>query len=564
MFRKVVQVDDIVARELEYVERFLNGYNFVDPRSGFEFNFAGMSSFELKTALVNYRLQIAKAILEINKIESGEIMNYSAVKAESENRAVDHYNLRLGEGLKKSLEYWDDVKLSIGQITSGKLKAENGKTYTDIIINGIGGSVLGPLMMLIYQLGIDYNFSKDKTVRLFFVSNTDPKSFSQVMQKVDLSRTIMVNISKSGGTAETAGNMEAFNQLVTQKDLNIGKHNIAVTTPGSKFDQYSQKNNFLFTFYMNEATGGRTSIGSAVGMVPAAFSNFDFADFLRGQAYMDEMTRKADPKENPAMLFALVIHDLFVQIGPKNLIGLGYSDAMREVVHYLQQLFMESLGKEYDREGNTVKTGLTIFGGVGTGEQHAFMQQVQKALEDCFVMIMSFRKRNYDYPNIKAVSMGRQLLNFVNGTEEALRTNQKEYVDLVFEKDNLFNLGMLVAFMERVVTILGAFWGINPYDQPGVQDGKKSSDKSAEMSKKLEQIILDIGKIQEVRSEVFIAAIKDKYGEDYSSKLPAIEKILADIEANINVQNSYPLLSGKLNISRRWDGKRWRYTINRI
>jgi glucose-6-phosphate isomerase len=457
--------------------------------------------------------------------------------------------------LEKSIQLFKEIKAFVKDICSGAISNEKGQQYKYIIFNGIGGSFLGPLMMLIAKYGVDYNLDERLSFKMFFVNNTDPESFKQVMSKVNLAETIMVNISKSGGTAETAGNMDEFNNQVEKSYLEIGKHNIAVTTPGSKFDKYSKENKFLNTFYMNESTGGRTSVGSAVGMVPAAFANINFDEVLHGQSYLDELTRQDDPKQNPAMIYALIINDLFERVGPKNLVGLGYSDAMKEVVHYLQQLFMESLGKEYDREGIAAKTGLTIYGGVGTGEQHAFMQQIQKGLEDAFVMIMHFRKRSVDFQNAKAVSMGRQLQNFVLGTEAALRKNEKEYVDIMFEENDPFNMGMMVAFMERVVTILGAFWGINPYDQPGVQDGKLSSDEIADISKHVEKLVAELAGGTITASQIARLTPKTEF------KVVEIDYILSDMEANYKIENAYPELYGRVTIAREWNGKEWEYTF---
>jgi glucose-6-phosphate isomerase len=161
----------------------------------------------------------------------------------------------------------------------------------------------------------------------------------------------MVNISKSGGTQETKGNMDTFNALLSKQNLSMGPHNIAVTTPSSNFDKFAQQNKFMKIFYMNNETGGRTSIVSAVGMVPSAFARLSFDDFLKGQSYMDELTRKENILENPALLVSIGIDILTKQRGRKNMIVLGYSDFLKEFSHYLQQLYMESLGKEYDENG---------------------------------------------------------------------------------------------------------------------------------------------------------------------------------------------------------------------
>jgi glucose-6-phosphate isomerase len=348
--------------------------SYHDPKSNFTLNLSG---FEVLADLNNvqkaYKYAVKHALQKVNEIESGATVNKTANTEESENRAVDHYNLRHpqelvpGKSLQHSLKQWDDINDYISQILNGKIVNENKERYEDVIFNGIGGSFLGPLMLVIALHGDNYNLKKGDQklpLNLHFFSNTDPDSFRVLSEKLDLKKSIMVNISKSGGTAETKGNMDTFNKLLSDQGVTMGPHNIAVTTPGSAFDKFAQANKFMNIFYMNNETGGRTSIVSAVGkyyicivinqylgMVPAAFAKLSFDQFLKGQSYMDELTRNEDMLENPALLIAIGIDYLTKLQGRKNMIVLGYSDFLKEFAHYLQQLYMESLGKEYNEDG---------------------------------------------------------------------------------------------------------------------------------------------------------------------------------------------------------------------
>lgn len=533
----------------DYRKRFFGGYRLFDAASGFMLNYAGAAGFERDRTIRRDRKRIDAALDFSRRIEAAETVNAS------EGRRVDHFNLRKGAGLKKSLAQWEAVKAAIGEIREGRAVNEHGARFTDVIVNGIGGSFLGPLMLLIAKHGADYNFGRGLPLRMHFASNTDPEGFDMLVRKLDLSTTIMVNISKSGGTAETAGNMEAFNALLSAKGFQAGRHNITVTTPGSPFDRESIEKDFMHVFHMNTETGGRTSVGSAVGMVPAAFAGIDFAAFLRGQAHMDALTRKPDPAENPAMILALVINDLIRREGHKNQIVLGYSDSLKETAHYFQQLFMESLGKRLSITGRKLKapTGLTIFGGVGTGEQHAFMQQIQEGISDSFVHFISFRSRAADFPNSKAGSMGRQMLAFVEGTEKALLGNGREFVTLTFERQDEFNMGMLIALEERVVAFLGGMWGINPFDQPGVQAGKLSADNHNRLSKAVVDRVARggfRGTATEMAAEI---------GAD-EADAPGIESILLDIVANHAVAGAYPELE-KFRCAAKWHGTGFGFSI---
>jgi len=560
--------------EIKLVEHnYMNGHVYHDAKSQFTLNLSGFATTlgNLQKTLDDYQYSVKIAIDKIKKIESGDIVNATANQKESENRSVDHYNLRMEQELvpKKSLghsiQLWKDIQTKVNQILNGQTLNENGQRYTDVIFNGIGGSYLGPLMLVIAMKGDRYNYNsvnpEKVKARLHFISNTDPDSFHLLLSKLNLETTLMVNMSKSGGTAETRGNMEAFNEQIKNHSsgkLVVGKHNIAVTVQNSNFDKYAADNGFLHTFYMFNETGGRTSIVSAIGMVPCAFAELNFEEFLNGQCHMDKLTREADPRQNPSMLIAIAIDHLSKLQGRKNMIVLGYSDFLKEFAHYLQQLYMESLGKEYSENGAYNPEGLTVFGGVGTGEQHAFMQQVQKGINDCFVRFVHFNKRTFDYEDSQAGSMGRQLLAFVKGTENALLNNRRPFLTSTFEKCDMFNLGMMIALEERIVTILGAFRSINAYDQPGVQDGKKSAldmnDVSLNVEKKLAEKLSASGKW----SGDALQFVKEFALPD-TTPLWYVDAVLTDIYANAQL-NSYPLLKGR-KVTRTFEKNRFLYSM---
>ncbi|KAL0489983.1 glucose-6-phosphate isomerase [Acrasis kona] len=554
----------------ETESRYLNGHVFHDAKSNFTLNLAGFELLDdINKIKKTHEYSVKKAIAKVVEIESGAIVNTTANKEETEDRAVDHYNLRhpqelvKGKSLDHSLKQWNEVNTFVSKILDGTTLNEDKQKYQDVIFNGIGGSFLGPLMLVIAAHGDNYNLKKgDKKLplNLHFFSNTDPDSFKVLADKLDLKTSIMVNISKSGGTQETKGNMDTFNALLSKQGIEMGPHNIAVTTSGSGFDKFAKENKFLNIIYMFNETGGRTSIASAVGMVPAAFAKLSFDEFLKGQSYMDELTRKDDLTQNPALLISIAIDILTKRHGRKNMIVLGYSDFLKEFAHYLQQLYMESLGKEYDIDGVPNPEGQTVFGGVGTGEQHAFMQQVQKGIPDCFVRFIHFLKRDHDYDIKEAGSMGRQLLAFVKGTEDALLQNGKPYMTCTFETCNMFNIGMMVALEERIVTFLGAFRNINAYDQPGVQDGKKAATNMNKVSLNIENFIAQKGsKGWQWKGDA--AQARKDFELEESTPIWFVDAVLSDLFANVNVDNSYAKLKGKIQIERSFDNSRFIYSI---
>lgn len=559
-------------------DKYSNGYSFYDADTQFGLTFSGFGGFNINRALKTYRYAHAAALRLIAAVEHGEAVNTHAVVEEAENRPVDHFNLRdvgeqvPGKTLAQSKALWHSIRTY-----AEGLVAE--KAFDHVIFNGIGGSYLGPYMLLVTAHGDEYNMKMRQLGRptLHFTANTDPESFGELLKTIDIRRTAMVVISKSGSTAETATNAATFLALLGAAGVGApASHMLVVTTPGSNLEKRALADGYRKVFHMNEATGGRTSIVSAVGMVPAAFGGVDFAAFLDGMAQMDCVTRRADPLQNPALLYATLLdYNLKYRAQPYNIVILAYTDAFKHYSHYCQQLFMESLGKDYTRDGLPAKAGISIFGGVGTGEQHAFMQQIQKGCHDSVVRFIRYRCRDTDYADAAAGSMGRQLLAFAKGTEMALYSNERSFVTTEVERADVFCLGELVAFEERVVTILSAFWNINAYDQPGVQDGKLACGVCNRLGARIvEALAQAVGGARRPFTRLAAADVLallgvveppvtvpgTRLGESESLAAWMADSILSDIASNIAVEHSYPTLRGAITLDRAWDGQRFVYT----
>ena len=528
---------------------------FYDEKTGFKMtiHFEPTLGEDFQSIVDSYKPKVEKALDLIKRMENGEIVNHTEVKAESEDRMVDHYNHRLeqelvkGKSLGHTLALWEETKKFADDVLAGNIKTSAGKKYETIIFNGIGGSYLGPLMLIIAKYGMDYNTTAHLPMKIYFISNTDADMFHQITSNINIDTAIMVHLSKSGTTSETAGNTQTWMELCRKHNLVIGEHNAAVTIRGSLLENIAKEDKYIRCWNMEVDTGGRTSVCSAIGMVPMAFAKMDFAEFIKGMSHMDCLTRQAG--ENPAALLATAIDATNNKIGHKNMIVLCYSEFMREYAHYLQQLYMESLGKEYKVDGSEARTGQTVFGGVGTGEQHSFMQQVQKGLGDCFVRMALFEKRDHDYVNEQAGSMGRQLLAFFEGTQKALIQNHRPFATTMFVERNEFTFGMMIALEERVVTFLASFFDINAYDQPGVQDGKKAATSVNKLSKRIVEALAKIsGKIEGRAEEVMKALGIDECPYE-------TESLLIDVVTNLDVENSYPQLKGVIKAEKKWCAK---------
>ena len=335
-------------------------YNFSFPEVNLDLD---LSRLGLKDGdIESFESKFAIAFEEMDALEKGSIAN------PDENRMVGHYWLRdadlaptseLADEIRSTVE---SVKAFAADVHEGRIQGEGG-TFTDVLVIGIGGSALGP-QFIAHALGQP---SRDKA-RIHFFDNTDPDGMDLVLDVIgeNLNRTLSLVVSKSGGTAETRNGMLEAKKAYEAKGLNFGRHAVAITGEGSKLDQVAKSGNWLIGFPMWDWVGGRTSVLGTVGLVPAALQGIDIDALLDGAKAIDTLTRKHSIKENPAALLALAWYHATDGKGSKDMVVLPYKDRLLLFSRYLQQLIMESLGKEFDLEGNVVNQGIAGRGQFGT------------------------------------------------------------------------------------------------------------------------------------------------------------------------------------------------------
>src|SRR6202163_4554103 len=325
--------------------------------------------------------RVEKALAAMRELEAGAIAN------PDEGRMVGHYWLRDSK-LAPNAELRADIdetnariKRFAADVHGGKVAPQNGEHFKHVLLIGIGGSALGP------QFIADSLGNATDPLNIYFLDNTDPDGFDRVFHKIGdhLAQTLAVVISKSGGTKETRNGMLEAAARYEQAGLDFGKHAVAVTGVGSELDKYAEKNGWLTRFPMHDWVGGRTSIMSAVGLVPAALEGFDIDNFLAGAAAMDAKTRAPEAKQNAAMLLALMWFYAGNGRGEKDMVILPYKDRLMLFSRYLQQLVMESLGKEKDLDGNVVHQGIAVYGNKGSTDQHAYVQQLRDGVANFFI-----------------------------------------------------------------------------------------------------------------------------------------------------------------------------------
>ena len=223
--------------------------------------------------------------------------------------------------------------------------------------------------------------------------------------------------------------------------------------------------------------GGRTSVMSVVGLLPAALQGVDIDAFLAGAKAMDTHTRTAPPATNLAMTLALMWYHAGNGKGSKDMVVLPYKDSLVLFSKYLQQLVMESIGKELDRDGKVVHQGLAVYGNKGSTDQHAYVQQLRDGVNNFFATFIEVREGGT--PNPLEVEPGGTsadfLQGFLRGTRSALAGSGRENMTLSVPRIDAFYLGTLIALFERAVSFYASLVNINAYHQPGVEAGKKAA-----------------------------------------------------------------------------------------
>ena len=430
-------------------------------------------------------LKIDKAFASMRDLEAGGIAN------PDENRMVGHYWLRKpalapNADLRSEIETTKTrIKAFAADVHAGKIKGSGGDKFKHVLSIGIGGSALGP------EFIADALGSSSDPLDIYFFDNTDPDGFDRVLDGIDkdLASTLVVVISKSGGTKETRNGMLEAEARFRSAGLNFSKHAVAITGAGSDLDKHAEKNGWLARFPMWDWVGGRTSVMSAVGLLPMALEGFDIDSFLAGAAAMDERTRATDFRQNAAMLLALMWFYIGNGRGEKDMVVLPYKDRLLLFSRYLQQLVMESLGKEKDLDGKTVNQGIAVYGNKGSTDQHAYVQQLRDGVLNFFVTFVEVEKDRHqpEFDVEPGITSGDYLHGFLRGTRAALYEKSRESVTVSIANADAFHIGALIALYERAVGFYGSLVNINAYHQPGVEAGQKAATRLIELQKKIRE-----------------------------------------------------------------------------
>jgi glucose-6-phosphate isomerase len=430
--------------------------------------------------------KIQKALTDMDALEGGSIAN------PDEKRMVGHYWLRNSKmsPTKEIASAIEDAVSNLKQfaadIHSGKIHPEHYKCFKHLLVIGIGGSALGP-QFLSHALS-----SHKDPLDLYFFDNTDPDGMARVLDKIpDLAATLVVVISKSGGTKETRNGQLIAKTALSKKKLSVSDHFVAITGDGSELFQTATSEKWLKTFPMWDWVGGRTSQLSTVGLVPAALQGFNVDALLFGAKQMDELTRVKDWRQNPAMILALCWYRLGGGNGQKDMVILPYKDRLELFSRYLQQLVMESLGKEKDLSGKSVFQGIAVYGNKGSTDQHAYLQQLREGVPNffaVFIQVLRAARTESIATSMEvepSITSADYLSGFYQGTRQALYENGRESISLTIDEVSEETIGMLIALFERTVGLYASLINVNAYHQPGVEAGKKAAASVLDLQKKI-------------------------------------------------------------------------------
>ena len=443
---------------------------------------------ESTLGLLQQLVDQSQALAKFKMMKSGEIIN-RIEGFDSENRSVLHTASRdmfsakpcNPTAARRALSELEKLERFLEELDSGILSNPNDEPFTDLINVGIGGSDLGPRAIYLALQAFRRNDRK-----VHFISNVDPDDATNVLNGLDLSRTLVTVVSKSGTTLETLTNEELVKQAFRKAGLDPRNHFIAVTGENSPMDN---REKYLRSFYMFDYIGGRYSVTSMVGgvMLGFALGYANFTDFLKGANTIDKAAEENDIRKNiPLMQAVLGIWNRNF-LGHHTLAILPYSQALIRFVAHLQQCDMESNGKSINRRGVPVgyQTGPVIWGEPGTNGQHAFYQMLHQGTTIVPAEFIGFRKSQYnqDITIDSTCSQEKLVANLLAqsialaGGKESDNPNRnftgnRPCSVLLADRLTPSTMGELLAIYETKIAFQGFIWNINSFDQEGVQLGK--------------------------------------------------------------------------------------------
>lgn len=410
----------------------------------------------------------------------------------TENRAALHTAARSFSETPVKVDGRDvkaDLKRVLEQIRAfsegvhrGEVTGSGGRRFRHVVVVGIGGSYLGTAFV-----ARALEAYADKGLSLDFLVNVDIHNFGNIWSRIDPQLTLWVVISKSYTTAETMANEDLIRRYMQASGLDATRHLVTVTSKGSPGDQDDGQG--LAAFHMFDFIGGRYSVTSAVGGVPLSLylGYAPFERFLKGAEAMDRHALQADPAQNLPLIAALLTVWNTSFLGYPQTAIIPYAAPLAKLAPHVQQLNMESNGKSVDAAGRWLAepAGTVIFGEPGTNAQHSFFQLAHQG-KAFPVEFIGVRKPQYQLDEGRFKGVGHQQELWANMLAQATAlamgrpsenpaksfSGNRPSSIIVLETLEPENVGRLLAFYEAKTVYEAFIWGINPFDQFGVELGK--------------------------------------------------------------------------------------------
>ncbi|MEZ4413590.1 MAG: glucose-6-phosphate isomerase [Gemmatimonadales bacterium] len=365
-----------------------------------------------------------------------------------------------------------------------------GQAYDHVLVLGIGGSALGARALLSALRPPAWNELDDEGreffPRLTLLDNVDPTSVGAALRRIDPRRVLVNVISKSGGTAETLAQY-----LVVRKWLDdalggaASRHLVFTTDPEKGALRALAASEGIATLEVPPDVGGRFSVLSPVGLLPAALVGIDIAALVQGAARAVAKAEATELIENPAALYAGLHWAADTQVGARVHVLMPYSDRLRDVAEWFRQLWAESLGKRLDREGQVVHTGPTPVASVGATDQHSQVQLYMEGPFDKLITFVTVSDPGEDVliPELdgmpeEVACLGGQTLGGLlraeyEATSAALAQMGRMNCTVALPNLSPESVGELLMFFQLATGYAGCWYGVNPFDQPGVELGKR-------------------------------------------------------------------------------------------
>jgi glucose-6-phosphate isomerase len=380
-----------------------------------------------------------------------------------------------------------DDKSLLEKINSYATNVRN--KYDYIVVLGIGGSALGTICI---QQSLSHLFEHEfrrvgKPI-LHILDNIDPALLREAQEVIDISRTLFIVVTKSGSTPETLAQYMYFRDECNKAGLEASKHFLFITDPEKGLLRKIANQEGILSFEVPPNVGGRFSVLTAVGLVPAKLIGIKIENLIEGAKSMRDKFLSENPEENMPFLIATIQYLLFKK-GKKINTMIPYAQKLIRFTDWYLQLLAESIGKRLNNDGNEIFNGITPVNALGATDQHSQTQLYNEGPNDKLHILIKVNnlgkelKIPYLYPEeeeigfLRDVSFNKLFHTEMEGTIQSLTENDRPIITLEIDEINEFTLGELFMLFEGATAFLGEFFNINAFDQPGVELGKVLTKK---------------------------------------------------------------------------------------